>query len=99
MAVSVGQRLGLSPDEVEDIRTFAVATQRAAESIDAVEIYPAREVRIDDELAKRAAALATAEEFDESIGLPDVGELNALGDEVLAATEETCDTEIGRAHV
>jgi len=48
-------------DEIDDIRSFSVATQRAAETIDAVEIYPAREVRIDAELAERAHELAATE--------------------------------------
>jgi transcription-repair coupling factor (superfamily II helicase) len=48
-------------DEVDDIRSFAIVTQRAAAGRDSVEIYPAREVRIDDELAARAAELAGSE--------------------------------------
>lgn len=48
-------------DEIDDIRTFAIVTQRAADSIEQVAIYPAREVRIDDDMAERAAKLATTE--------------------------------------
>ena len=48
-------------DEIDDIRTFAIVTQRAAEAIGAVSIFPAREVRIDDDLAERAAKLAQSE--------------------------------------
>jgi len=48
-------------DEVEDIRTFAIVTQRAAAAIEGVDVYPAREVRIDDELAARSARLAEHE--------------------------------------
>ncbi len=50
-------------DEIEDIRSFSVATQRAADSIEAVELYPAREVQVDDDLAERARELATTERW------------------------------------
>lgn len=45
-------------DEVTDIRTFAVADQRTIDDIDHVELYPARQLRIDDAVRTRAADLA-----------------------------------------
>ena len=48
-------------DEVEDIRTFGVVTQRAADHLQSVEIFPAREVRFDDEITARAKQLAAEE--------------------------------------
>ncbi|MCP1387732.1 transcription-repair coupling factor [Corynebacterium sp. TA-R-1] len=45
-------------DEVTDIRTFAVADQRTIEDIAEVELYPARQLLIDDSVAARADELA-----------------------------------------
>ncbi|WP_459587656.1 transcription-repair coupling factor [Corynebacterium camporealensis] len=47
-------------DEVTDIRQFSVADQRAIDEIDvqSVEIYPARELPITDQVAERAAELS-----------------------------------------
>jgi len=50
-------------DEIEDIRSFSIATQRAAESLASLEAYPAREVRVDSDLAERAVKLAQTERW------------------------------------
>ena len=49
-------------DEVTDIRQFSIADQRALPDADlkAVDIFPARELLIDDTIADRAANLVTA---------------------------------------
>ena len=48
-------------DEVEEIRAFTVGSQRSTEPVDQVVAYPPRELRIDDQLQERAAALRDAE--------------------------------------
>ncbi|MCP3974455.1 MAG: transcription-repair coupling factor [bacterium] len=50
-------------DDIEDIRSFAVGTQRAADSMDAVAAYPPREVRIDADLIERAGKLAESDRW------------------------------------
>ncbi|CAN5904574.1 transcription-repair coupling factor [soil metagenome] len=45
-------------DDVDELRWFGVADQRALETIDAVDIYAARELVLDDETAGTARALA-----------------------------------------
>lgn len=54
-------RLEFWGDEVTDIRPFAVADQRAIPELELqqVDLYPARELLIDDGVAKRAGELAT----------------------------------------
>ncbi|MCT1411637.1 transcription-repair coupling factor [Corynebacterium sanguinis] len=47
-------------DEVTDIRTFAVADQRGIDEVDSVELFPARQLLIDDPVAARADELARA---------------------------------------
>lgn len=47
-------------DEVTDIRTFAVADQRTIEEVPTVELYPARQLLIDDSVKARADELARA---------------------------------------
>lgn len=50
-------RLDFWGDELDSIRAFAPTTQRSIDEVPSAEIYPAREVIIDDEVAARAAAL------------------------------------------
>jgi transcription-repair coupling factor (superfamily II helicase) len=57
----VAVRIDFWGDEVEDLRTFSVASQRSAEPVDRVEAYPARELRSEGGIAERAAELVTAE--------------------------------------
>ena len=45
-------------DEVTDIRSFAVADQRTIEEVGTVELFPARQLLIDDSVARRADELA-----------------------------------------
>ncbi len=54
-------RIDFWGDEVEDLREFAVATQRSADRLDSVEVYPARELRPEGEIAERAARLVETE--------------------------------------
>ncbi|MFP3915185.1 MAG: CarD family transcriptional regulator, partial [Actinomycetota bacterium] len=54
-------RIDLWGDEVEDLRIFSVASQRSADPVDAVEVYPARELRPEGEVAERAARLVAEE--------------------------------------
>ncbi len=51
-------RLDFWGDDVESIRRFDVGTQRSEERVDAIDIVPAREFRIDEAIATRAAELA-----------------------------------------
>src|SRR5690606_26000759 len=44
-------------DEVEDLRELAVASQRSADHVDSVAVYPASELRPEGESAERAAPL------------------------------------------
>ena len=44
-------------DEVDDIRTFAVGSQRSVEKVEAVEVFPARELRPDPAVRARAETL------------------------------------------
>jgi transcription-repair coupling factor (superfamily II helicase) len=46
-------------DSLEEIRSYSAASQRSEDPIDALAVYPAREVIIDDELADRASSLLT----------------------------------------
>jgi len=48
-------------DQIEEIRTFSVATQRSSEAVGELVAYPAREFRPDDEIQAAAAALAAHE--------------------------------------
>ncbi len=52
-------RIEFFGDDVDEIRTFGIASQRALEAVDGVELYPAREMRLDDELRRRAGELAS----------------------------------------
>lgn len=47
-------RIELFGDEVDSIRTFNVESQRSIEKVNAVEIFPAREVIVDDESKNNA---------------------------------------------
>lgn len=53
-------RIDFWGDEVEDLRIFSVASQRSADTVAAIDIYPAKELRVDDALAARAAELVHA---------------------------------------
>ena len=53
-------RLDFFGDDIEEIRQFSVGTQRSEGSETELEIYPAGELLIDDELRDRAAELAHA---------------------------------------
>jgi transcription-repair coupling factor (superfamily II helicase) len=66
-------RIEFFGDEVESIRTFAVASQRSLERVDRVEAYPCRELLPTDEVRGRAIA-ATEHHPSERI------ELNRLAD-------------------
>ncbi len=46
-------------DNLEEIRPYSAASQRSEDAIDAVAVYPAREVIIDADLADRASNLLT----------------------------------------
>lgn len=48
-------------DEIEEIRTFSVSTQRSQGTVEEVEVFPAREFRPDPEVMDRARKLVTAE--------------------------------------
>ncbi|HCB37066.1 MAG TPA: transcription-repair coupling factor, partial [Acidimicrobiaceae bacterium] len=54
-------RIDLWGDEVERLTEFAVNDQRSVATLPAVRIYPARELRPDDGLRRRAAAQAEAQ--------------------------------------
>lgn len=54
-------RIDFWGDQVEDVRSFSVASQRSEDSVEAMVAYPARELRPDHGLASRAAALARSE--------------------------------------
>jgi transcription-repair coupling factor (superfamily II helicase) len=53
-------------DEIEEIRSFSVATQRSEATLDLVEVYPAREVRPDQAVRERAGALVASEPWSAS---------------------------------
>ncbi|CAN5742753.1 transcription-repair coupling factor [soil metagenome] len=44
-------------DEVSDLRSFSVSSQRSGDHLKSVEVTPCRELRLDDEVRARAAAL------------------------------------------
>lgn len=50
-------RIDFWGDEVEELRTFAVGSQRSEETVTRLEVYPAREVRGEGDMAERAADL------------------------------------------
>lgn len=47
-------RIELFGDEIDSIRTFNIESQRSIENIDKIEIFPAKEIIIDEEAKKRA---------------------------------------------
>ena len=46
-------------DEIDDIRSFRIGSQRSVDSVDMIEAFPARELRPDPAVRKRAAELAS----------------------------------------
>ncbi|MFV1960887.1 MAG: transcription-repair coupling factor, partial [Acidimicrobiia bacterium] len=54
-------RLDFWGDRLDEIRQFSVATQRSLEPVERFVAYPAREVRPDSAIRKRAAGLVTTE--------------------------------------
>lgn len=54
-------RIDFWGDHVESLRTFSIASQRSEGPVDRVVAYPAREVRTDEEMVRRASALARTE--------------------------------------
>ena len=54
-------RIELFGDEVDSIRTFNTSSQRSIEKINKINIFPAKEVIVDEEAKKRANELITAE--------------------------------------
>ncbi len=54
-------RLDFWGDEIEEIRTFSVATQRSEGTVGDVAIFPAREFRPDSDVRARARELVTSE--------------------------------------
>ncbi len=50
-------RLDFWGDTIDEIKTYAPSTQRSTGELDAVDVYPARELLIDEEVARRAAQL------------------------------------------
>jgi len=50
-------RIDFWGDDIEAIRSYSPLSQRSNEDVDAVVIFPAREVLIDDDLVRRAAEL------------------------------------------
>jgi transcription-repair coupling factor (superfamily II helicase) len=50
-------RLDFWGDDLEEIRSYSATSQRSEETVDAISVYPAREVIIDSELANRASEL------------------------------------------
>ncbi|HSJ33663.1 MAG TPA: transcription-repair coupling factor [Acidimicrobiia bacterium] len=54
-------RIDFWGDEVEDLRTFSVASQRSEGPVSQLEVFPARELRPDGVVAERAAELVTSE--------------------------------------
>jgi transcription-repair coupling factor (superfamily II helicase) len=54
-------RIDLWGDEVDRLTAFSVADQRSTHDLERVEIFPARELRIDDDLRARATELVATE--------------------------------------
>jgi transcription-repair coupling factor (superfamily II helicase) len=54
-------RIDLWGDEVDRLTTFSVADQRSTDDVEAVELFPCRELLATDEVRERAAALVGAE--------------------------------------
>jgi len=50
-------RLDFWGDDLEEIRSYSASSQRSEDVVDAIAVYPAREVIIDDDLAGRANEL------------------------------------------
>ncbi len=50
-------------DEIEELRVFSPASQRSAEAIEVVELYPARELRPDDKVRAAAERLSVEESW------------------------------------
>ncbi|MEX2552078.1 MAG: transcription-repair coupling factor [Actinomycetota bacterium] len=48
-------------DEVTDLRTFSVSSQRSAQPLDSVEVTPSRELRMDAAVKRRAAELLSTQ--------------------------------------
>jgi len=54
-------RIDFFGEEVEDLRVFSVVTQRSVGEVDELVVYPARELRIDADVAARAKELLVTE--------------------------------------
>ena len=50
-------------DEVEELRTFSPGSQRSEDPVEALEVYPARELRPEGQVAARAAELVVSESW------------------------------------
>ncbi len=58
-AADTAVRIEFFGDDVEDMRTFAIADQRSVDVVDTVVVDPARELVIDDDLRERARRLVS----------------------------------------
>ena len=47
-------RIELFGDEIDSIRTFNIESQRSIEKVEVVEIFPAKEIIVDEEAKKSA---------------------------------------------
>lgn len=54
-------RIDFWGDEIEEMRSFSVATQRSLDPVECVDIYPARELRPTEEVRERASHLVKTE--------------------------------------
>ncbi|HEX2154581.1 MAG TPA: transcription-repair coupling factor [Acidimicrobiia bacterium] len=54
-------RIDFWGDEVEDLRVFSVGSQRSADPVEAVDVFPARELRPEGTIAERAERLVVEE--------------------------------------
>jgi transcription-repair coupling factor (superfamily II helicase) len=59
-------RIDFWGDEVEEIRAFAVATQRSEETLERLVVYPARELIPDEQVRRRAEQLVSSESWSAS---------------------------------
>jgi transcription-repair coupling factor (superfamily II helicase) len=70
MGSAVPYRIELFDEDIESIRTFDTETQRSADKVKEISLYPAREFPFDEEAIKRFRKNFRAEFPDASINLP-----------------------------
>lgn len=59
-------RIDFWGDDVESIRTFGITSQRSEDSLDELRLFPAKEFRVDEEIADAASRLRTSEAWAQS---------------------------------